>query len=286
MVSAKAQEDLTQRIELSRALAAEIDHSSARRRSVPVRSVFARDMTGQHAAPMAKLVAIGGRGGEVLLKLYLALIWRSSGEPFSTAIPARKWAELLALPEPSTNGARRVTDAVKTLQEHNLIAVEHRRGDPSVITLLHESGHGQPYFIPRGGNDDRYFHIPAKMWVSGQLQRLTAPGLAVLMAVLSEQSQPGAPVWWSTTRFAGRFGVSPATRARGTRELRAAGLLAVTRRSVTTSPGKSFAAERVRNVYMVAGEARLEPATQQQVKAKPRRAVTTVKMPAKDKAGV
>lgn len=284
MVSAKAQDDLAQRIELSREHAGEIDRSSARRRSMPIRSVFARDMTELRAAPMAKLVGTGGRGGEVILKLYLALIWRSSGEPFSTAIPARKWAELLALPEPSTNGARRVTDAVKALQEHNLVVVEHRRGDTSVITLLHESGNGQAYTLPRGGNEDRYFHIPAQMWVSGQLQRLTAPALAMLMAVLSEQAEPGSPVWWSTTRFSGRFGLSPATRARGTRELRDAGLLKVTRRSVTTSPGKSFAAERVRSIYTVAGEARLEPASQRQEKAASQRTATTTKMRTKAKA--
>jgi hypothetical protein len=240
---------------LSREYAVEIDRSAARRRSVPIRSAFARDMAGEKSAPMARLIAVGGRGGEVLLKLYLALIWRSSKAPFSTTAPARKLAELLALPDPTKNGARRVQDALKTLADHGLIAVELRRGEPSLVTLLREDGSGQSYSLPRGGSDGHFFKIPAEMWTTGQLQRLSAPALAMMMAVLSDQNGPGARVWWSTTRFPDRFGISPATRARGTRELQNAGLLTVTRKAVGR-PG-SLAAERVRNMYAVAGTALL-----------------------------
>ena len=113
---------------LSLAHAAEIHRTSGRRSSAPIRSAFARDVSGQGAPPMATLVGMRGRGGEVPLKLLTALIWRSAASPFSTAISARKWAELLALPDPAHLGARRVTDALKTLEEQNLVAVEKRRG--------------------------------------------------------------------------------------------------------------------------------------------------------------
>ncbi|RWA19967.1 hypothetical protein MELE44368_18825 [Mycolicibacterium elephantis DSM 44368] len=246
----------------------EIDQSSGRRRSVPVRAVFARDMNERKSAPMGKLIAIGGRGGEVLLKLYLALIWRSSAKPFATEVSARKWAQLLALPDPSKNGARRVSDALKTLAEFRLITVEPRRGECPRVTLLREDGSDQPYSVPRGTNGDFYFQIPAQMWTSGTMQQLSAPGLAMLIAVLAEQKYPGGPVWWSTERFPGRYGVSSATRARGTRELQEAGLLAVERKLIPPAPGKTFSVDRVRSTYRVTGAALLEPAVEQSDPAK------------------
>jgi hypothetical protein len=255
MSSAKAEIGLDQRIRLSCEHAAEINRSAAKRRGVPIRSAFARDLTEEKSAPMARLIAIGGRGGEVLLKLYIALIWRSSKAPFTTTASARKLAELLALPNPTLNGARRVQEALKTLAENRLITIEHRRGEPSLVTLLREDGSGQNYAPPLGGKDDHYFKIPTEMWTAGQFQRLSAPALAMLIAVLSEQREPGASVWWSTTLFPARFGISPATRARGTRELQSLGLLVVTRKAFGR-PG-SLAAERVRNMYAVSGTALL-----------------------------
>lgn len=256
-------------LKLSRQHAGDIDQSSGRRRSVPIRSVFSRDWAEDAAAPMAQLVRVGGRGGAVLLKLYVALIWRSSAAPFDSALPARKWAELLALPDPAHGGARRVTDAIKTLEAHQLISVESRPGEPSRITLLHESGSGAAYELPRGGVGDHYFQIPAQMWLDGDIQRLSAPGLAMLMAVLTDQSHPGATVWWSTTRFPGRFGLSPATRSRGTKELVDAGLLTVHRKSISTT-GRSFAVERVRKIYAVTGSALL-------AETKPAKAIGTAR---------
>jgi hypothetical protein len=259
MVSEKARADFEHRIALSRDHADDIDKTSGRRTSAPVRLVFACNRTQQKAdTPLAKLVNTGGRGADVALKLYLALIWRSSAEPFTTTLPARKWAELLALPEPDTNGARRVADAIKALRDnHQLIAVDNRPGEPSQITLLHESGSGQPYTRPRGRTaPELYLNVPAAMWTSGHIQRLTGPGVAMLLAVLSEQSKPGDPVWWSTTRWAERISLASATRARGTRELKDAGLLTVKKRPITVN-GKGFAAEQVRSIYAVTGAAKL-----------------------------
>ncbi len=217
---------------------------------------------------MGKLIAIGGRGGEILLKLHLALIWRSSAEPFITLHPARKWAELLALPDPPRKGARRINDALNTLAEHRLVAVEHRRGEPSQVTLLREDASGQPYSVPRGQNGDFYFQIPDEMWTTGKLQQLSAPGLAMLMAVLCDQKEPGAPVWWSTTTFPGRYALSSASRARGTRELQEAGLLEVQRKLIPPGPSKTFSIDRVRSVYYAIGEAHkaAAPAASQETK--------------------
>ena len=85
----------------------------------------------------------------------------------------------------------------------------------------------------------------------------------MLMAVLAEQDleSPGGPVWWSTTRFPRRYGVSSATRARGTRELQEAGLLEVERKLMPPTQGKSFSVDRVRSIYRVTGTALLEQLT-------------------------
>ena len=255
---------LNRDFDLACRLAEEIDRGSGNRRGVPVRLAFARNLGGgAGGAPLARLVGLGGRGGEVPLKLYLALIWRSSREPFATLYPARKWAELLALPNPSTNGARRIKDALKTLAEHNLVNVEQRRGEPSVVTLLRDDGSKQAYSVPKGekGTDgerqDIYFQIPAEMWTTGKLQRLSAAGLAMLMAVLSWNKR-GQDVWWSTEMFPAQYGLSPATRARGTAELVEAGLLEVDRKLIPPKAGKGFTVDRVRNVYRAVNEAVLK----------------------------
>lgn len=247
------------RVELACQHAAEIDESASRRRSAPVRAEFVRDLGGSGGTPLAHLVQVGGRGGGVALRLYLSLIWRSSADPFTTSLPARKWAELLALPDPAGRGARRIVDALKTLKETRLISVERRAGDTSVVTLLHESGSGAPYSLPRGDQGERYLQVPSRLWLNGELHELSAPGVAMLLAVLVDQTAPGEPVWWATSVFHGRFGLSPATRARGTKELVTAGLLDVRRAPISTARGRSFAAERVRNVYSVTGAAKLRP---------------------------
>ena len=206
---------------------------------------------------MARLVGMRGRGGEVPLKLLIALIWRSAAPPFNTAISARKWAELLALPDPAHLGARRVTDALKTLEEHQLVTLEKRRGESSVVTLLDESGSGEAYTLPRGSGD-RYFHLPAELWLTGKIQGLSAPAIGMLMAVLVDQDpgNPGQPVWWSTKVFPQKFGISPSSRSRGTNELIDAGLLSTKRVPIPTSANReSFSEERVRNLYYPLGEA-------------------------------
>lgn len=284
MASEKARAAEEARISLSLEHAREIDESSGTRNSAPVRVVFACNRTeGGVDTPLAKIIRRGGRGADVALKLYLALLWRSSAAPFRTRYPMRKWAELLALEEPETNGARRIADAVKVLRDvHKLIDVVNRPGHPSEITLLHESGLGQPYTRPRGRTEpDYYLNVPAAMWTSGDMQRLSARGIAMLLAVLAEQSQPGQPVWWSTSRWASRINLTSATRARGTSELKSAGLLIVKKQPITVN-GKGFGAERVRSVYAVAGSAKL---AERPVKArKPTAGSTKRKAPVKKAA--
>lgn len=206
------------------------------------------------------------------LKLYLALIWKSAAAPYDTTIPARRWAELLALDDPKTKGARRIAKALALLETLQLISVSRHPGEVSVVTLLDESGDRNDYLAPPDANvktqleRDRYFKVSPRLWTNEQayMQRMSPAALAMLLLLLQsgagqkddEKSNFGRPVWWSMTRYQKLYAISPAMRSRGTKELRHLGLLEVHKQSVTTTGRKeSFTSERVRNVYRLRGAA-------------------------------
>lgn len=247
----------------SMVLADELARGAKKRVDIPIRKSFLRITDPEVMPPLARIVSRGGRGGGLAVKLYIALIWRCSAKPYSTDVSARKWARLLALEDPSHKGARRVAKALKLLEELQLIELEHRRGEPSIILLKDESGDGRRYELPSTAytkseaERDRYFKVPTKLWTEPHIQMMSSPALTMLLILLAEGSgdaqkgdKEGTEVWWSTERFPSQYSISPAMRSRGTKELIAAGLLYVRRQSVAT-PGnkKAFARERVRNIY-------------------------------------
>lgn len=254
-----------QRLRHSARLAQDIYSSSDRRQQIPIRHLFVRDLDRRGETPLTRLVNVRGRGNAVALRLYIALIWKCSAPPFDTEISTRKWAELLALEDPGRRGARRVSDALQTLEKERLIRVERHHGEASTIYLLEESGTGRPYELPStsyvrsAGKEKerhRYFKVPVKLWTKQHIQQLSAPAIAMLLVTLSS-AQPDKPVWWSTTLFPEMFGLSSATRARGTKELAERGLLHVSKTLVGESAfSKSeFGRERVRNNYRLVGDA-------------------------------
>ncbi|AHW65717.1 Hypothetical protein CGLY_16720 (plasmid) [Corynebacterium glyciniphilum AJ 3170] len=208
--------------------------------------------TGEHAeTPLKRLVTSGGRDG-ITLRLYLALLWKCSASPYDVEIPARLWAELLGLEPPVETYSRRVNGAVKRLEDANLISVDRRRGKPSVVTLLDESGDGSPYRPPRGSKDplDRWVRVPIELWQGDSFYQLGTPGLAMLLAILAERNKPNEPMWWSISQFQRRIGLAPTTRARGVKQLREAGLLTAERKRLPSVPG-SFANDPVRQTYLL-----------------------------------
>jgi hypothetical protein len=272
---------LAQVLELSKALAREVDGSLGARKAVPVRNSFVRNDNPDEDAPLKKLVSgVGGRGAAVPVMLYVALIWKCAKKPFDVKLPARKWAELLSLPDASGKGARRIANALQTLEGLQLIKLDKVHGEASRVTLLDESGDGSDYKLPsteysRGGlKRDLYFKVSSKLWTSGEFQQLSASGLAMLLILLEEggyrpsedlfrnflrASPQGREVWFTTENFPARFGISASMRSRGTKELETAGLLDTHRRPVGP-PGTlvSFTTEKVRKVYVLQGDAVVE----------------------------
>lgn len=284
-------------IEIAESIAA----TSGARTSIPLRWSFTQaapqDDQARQRSPMARLVGAGGRGAAVSVKLYLALIWRSAGAPHTTNYPARKWAQLLALPESETKGTRRVIDALRTLEDAKLVHLVREPGEPSIVQILDESGSGAAYELPSTAHfraqdlvsktrsaerkkkyqqameANRYSRIPLTLWTHGHIQDMSSAAVAMLLILMSNShASEGAEVWWSTQKFPNQYGISPATRARGTKELVDRGLLKVTKRLVPNSPNNSraLAREKVRNVYTLINDARLPqsppsaPSTEQQ----------------------
>ncbi|WP_148613782.1 hypothetical protein [Nocardioides rubriscoriae] len=217
------------------------------------------------------------------IKLYVALIWRCSGEPHNTDILARRWAALLGLEEPNTLGARRITTALNSLEQASLVRLERRRGDSTIVTLREESGTGAEYVLPstahsRGTeatqSSHRYFKLPLKLWTHGHIQGMSAAAIAMTMVLTEERNVDGRPTWWSTERFPQLFNLTPSIRSRGTAELAEKDLIVVRKQLVdsSTNPAASFSKQRVRNLYQLAGDARpLAMIEKQEEAAKARR---------------
>lgn len=251
--------DWPQRLNEAKRLAALL--VTERRQDIPLRAEFVRDVSAgpNDGPPNTKLRQLVRRGGSdgLLLKLYLALIWRCSAPPFDTEISARLWSNLLALPSHEHNvGARRVSKALGTLKELGLVELERVTGDSSKVTLLHESGNGKPYTLPfAGGRPDSYYlRVPVELWTSGKIYELGTPGVAMLLALLAEQPKNGGEVWWSTKRFESRIGLSISTRTRGTKQLVDTKVL-FARRGPRPNDKKSFAPESTVTIYKLQGEA-------------------------------
>lgn len=268
---------LTDPLVRSKVLAREVDRSLGARKAVPIRNSFVRNDNPDIDAPLKKLVSIGGgRGGAVPVLLYIALVWKCAKKPFDVKLPARKWAELLGLDDPAGKGARRITHALQTLAANRLIRLDKVHGEATKVTLLDESGDDSSYELPstaysrHGLKRDLYFKVSSNLWTSGQLQQLTASGLAMLLVLLEEggyrpSESPlrslhlfpkGRDIWFTTENFPTRFGISASMRSRGTRELEDADLLETTRMPVGP-PGVlvSFTTEKVRKVYTLHGNA-------------------------------
>lgn len=207
--------------------------------------------------PLARLLR-GGRGGEVKLKVLLSILWVAVREPHDVTLPARVWAELVGLPDPSGRGAHRVNSALRQLVKTGHLQAESRPGEPSRLSLLDETGSGAPYINPglkitqlKEAKEDfaahRYVQVPTALWVQGWMAALHGPGLAMLLVLLAQASGRDHENLWFSPGFADeRFHLSEETRKRGLDQLRELGLVTVKKRPLARSP---LEITRVRNTY-------------------------------------
>lgn len=194
--------------------------------------------------PLARMLR-GGRGGEVRLKLYLTMILIAAKPPHGIEnIPARVWAELHNLDDPSGLGARRISDALRWLAEHQYVSLSSHRGVPPTVQLRSALGDGGKFDRGRGV----YVSVPVGLWEHHWITQLSGTGLTLLLVLLDlqggrkESSPPSLP---GPLRH--RYGLSDDTWSRGTRELREVGLLQVRKQPY----GRDFDFRRMRNTYWI-----------------------------------
>lgn len=241
-------------------------HSLSRRsrdRTAQLRRLFIERLDIGEPTPLA-LMLRGGRGGQVRLKTYLSMIWLAAAPPHDVSYPARAWATLLDLPEPSTRGARRINDAIGWLEDNNFVSVASQAGLPNRVTLQNELGNGKRYRVPgevfnkarTSGADpaslsaERYIQIPPAFWTSGWMATLSGAGTAMFLVLLAERigKNDEQELWFSPEVANLRYSLSHDTRSNGLQELRRAGLITAKRRPVASD---IFDVQRFRNVYLL-----------------------------------
>jgi len=165
--------------------------------------------------------------------------------PYNVTRRASSWASLLHLPDPTTNGARRVNDAIDWLECHKLIHTVRRRGGPPEVFLLSELGTGGTYSRP--GPARPYINVPVPFWRSGWIVNLSAPAIAMWLITKEMQGGRKFPedVWVPPVIARERYDLSDDTRTKGTRELQKHGLLTIGR----TTQGLEWTWDRQRNTY-------------------------------------
>jgi hypothetical protein len=129
--------------------------------------------------------------------------------------------------------------------------------------LLREDGSGEAYSLPStaynrlsssGATAEElrphlYFKVPSRVWVDGTIARLSGAGVAMMLVLLAENRRThGDGVWFSPGRADQFFGLAPATRTKGLRELRDRQLVDVHQEAVSDRGGY-LDVQRWRNVY-------------------------------------
>ncbi len=253
----KAPEFLPPAIELAMQRA-ESAARKAQGRRAPVRRAMIRRLDEDAVPTLAQLLR-GGRGGTVRLKLLLSMLWIAGNPPHDTTFPSRAWAELLGLPDAEVNGARRVADAIRWLEAHALVEVEHRPGAPARVFLLDESGSEERYEIPgtveadkktgKIGEGDWYVNLEPGFWTSGWLATLSAVAIAALLVLedLAEIKDKRSALWLSGKRRTDRYGLSEDSWIRGIKELKEHGIITVERQPISGD----FEWRRYRNAYVL-----------------------------------
>jgi hypothetical protein len=212
---------------------------------------FVRTDNPDVASPLAAMLR-GGRGGEVRLKLYLCITLLASKPPYDIrSVPARSWASALALPQPDTLGARRISDAITSLSERKMITAIRRQGAAPTVTLLSPLGKGAKYARPTMP----YIGVPLGLWSNQWITVLSGSALALLIVLLDLQGGRKSPnnSPFATAAQHQQYSLSDATWSRGSQELQKDDLLSI--RKKTTS--RDFDWRRVRNTYWI-DKARLD----------------------------
>jgi hypothetical protein len=209
----------------------------------------------------AALLALLDRG-EVRFKLYLWLRWHAQHDratlgdaagpaarphgplpqpssPEALRLSHLDWAELLALPEPKTNGVKRVGEAIAWLEANEWITRDRRRPAALWPTTL------EIWPLTAGPPDGGYAALPPGFWTGQWIGGLSARAIGALL-ILIDSSTPrlsvstatdGPATFIAQSVLTGTYGVSEDFYRSGRNELKRAGL-------VTSRLNKRWAREK------------------------------------------
>ncbi|TDD64789.1 hypothetical protein E1262_27260 [Jiangella aurantiaca] len=202
------------------------------RSSVPIRRTFVQAPRGA-AARHGMLSQFVRNGDRRALDAYLMILaLTSSGGPlddnWTTTHPIRAWARLFGttLSAQENSASNAVSKILSRLEDRQLIGRERKGRERKIqIRLLREDGSGEPYTRPKSA-DDRFLKLSHAYWLDGWIDKLSLPGLAMLLVALHERPRFQLP----TEHVPAWYGWSADTAERGFDELRNHGLLGVTRR--------------------------------------------------------
>jgi hypothetical protein len=167
------------------------------------------------------------------LLAYLVLLMIA--QPFDKRpkpLEAQVWARALSPDPPAAEWPDTAMTPVWTMLEkppHKLV-VKDRQARLVKITPRKENGRG-PYARPRPDQrpsdvGERYFVLPDAFWLDGWHNRLSMPGVAVLLILLAGTTSR-EEAWLSPERADEWYGISTKTMFNGLEELRKKGLLRV-----------------------------------------------------------
>ncbi len=222
---------------------------------VPVRKTFVQTprATAQDprslAGPLSEVVR---RRDPRALQAYLMIIAAtSSGESedgWSTTHPIMVWARAFGttLSAERSSAANAVSKILHRLEERNLIERSRRGRERRIrVGLLREDGSGRPYTRPNT-RTDRWLRLDHAFWLDGWCDKLTLPGLAMLLVALHEKTGFRLP----TERVPEWYGWSADTAERGLVELEKHGILQKIQRR-RKEPLSSSGVGRVNEYYLL-----------------------------------
>lgn len=212
----------------SGALAGLLD--AAKRGYVPLRKSFPQREAGsaeQEKRPSARASVLYDFVNNRQQRAFDLLLLVHALQPIlgGTPLPLATYANIMSVGGPvDTTGISR---ALATLQDMDLLVREDESRAP-VLRLLREDGSREPW-IKAGTTAEAgpgYFTIPHTYWTSGLAQKLTMPGKAMFLIILSETQNPKTPAFnMAVERAHDWYGISERTAERGYTELSKAGVL-------------------------------------------------------------
>lgn len=219
-------------------------------RQATIRRGFVRSDDPRRPPPVARLL-VGGRGGEIRLKLYLSMLFIAVAAPYSTEFPARAWAEMFDLEAPADAGSRRVRDAIDWLERHRFVRMVRRPGRESEVFLLSDEGTGAPFVLVSKEARDIWIKLPSEFWAKGWVAQLSGRAVVTLLVLLDYSrlvNQFGKSFWIPPVRARELYSLSSETLARGTSELVSLGVVTAEMKYFKESP---LAPLRRRKEYVV-----------------------------------